>query len=171
MATNYKGRALAGDTPNTVTTTNPTVNDDSTRGYVLGSTWINTATNAAFVCVNRTPGAAVWNAASIVLPGTATTSLTNNSGGVVSNTIAVVTAPPALTDSTGGTAATTIAAITAGSSYAQADMVSVKNGLAQLVLNETANGAAIVSLTNAVASLTSKVDAIITALKASGILS
>lgn len=43
-------------------TVNPTANDDNTRDFRIGTIWINTATNAAFVSVNDTTGAAVWQA-------------------------------------------------------------------------------------------------------------
>lgn len=41
-------------------TSNPTVSDDSSRGYGLGSVWINLVTGAAFICVDDDLGAAVW---------------------------------------------------------------------------------------------------------------
>jgi hypothetical protein len=40
----------------------PTVNDDSADGYELGTVWVNTATNSAYVLTNATVGAAVWQA-------------------------------------------------------------------------------------------------------------
>lgn len=44
----------------TESTGNPTANDDVTIGYIRGSTWINTTTETAFICVNPADGAAVW---------------------------------------------------------------------------------------------------------------
>lgn len=41
-------------------TSNPTVNDDETGGYCVGSHWINRSTNDAFLCFDATDGAAVW---------------------------------------------------------------------------------------------------------------
>lgn len=41
--------------------TDPTTGDDTGDGYVAGSTWINTTAKRAFVCVDATLGAAVWN--------------------------------------------------------------------------------------------------------------
>lgn len=38
----------------------PTVNDDSTDGYAVGSLWINTTLDTIFTCVDNTAGAAVW---------------------------------------------------------------------------------------------------------------
>jgi hypothetical protein len=40
--------------------TSPTVTDDVDAGYLVGSTWINTATGAEYVLVDNTVGAAVW---------------------------------------------------------------------------------------------------------------
>ena len=41
-------------------TTNPAVTDDSSKGYQVGSLWINTSTNASYILSNNAPGAAVW---------------------------------------------------------------------------------------------------------------
>lgn len=41
-------------------TTDPLVTSDSAAGYVPGSQWINTTSNAVFECVSNTVGAAVW---------------------------------------------------------------------------------------------------------------
>jgi hypothetical protein len=41
-------------------TTDPTVNDDITEGYDVGSSWINISTGIHFRCVDETAGAAVW---------------------------------------------------------------------------------------------------------------
>lgn len=41
-------------------TTDPTVNDDTGDGYVVGDRWINTSTNEEFVVTDVTTGAAVW---------------------------------------------------------------------------------------------------------------
>ena len=41
-------------------TTAPTANDDSDDGYSVGSTWINVTTDEAYVCLDATVGAAVW---------------------------------------------------------------------------------------------------------------
>jgi len=51
-----------GPTPGATTThtTDPTADDDSDAGYVVGSIWVNTATGGAFVAVDVTNGAAVW---------------------------------------------------------------------------------------------------------------
>jgi hypothetical protein len=39
----------------------PTINDDTTSGYTVGSKWINTTADKAYVCVDASSGAAVWN--------------------------------------------------------------------------------------------------------------
>jgi hypothetical protein len=44
----------------TQATTNPTVTDDLAAGYLVGSTWINTASGEEFILVNNTTGAAIW---------------------------------------------------------------------------------------------------------------
>src|SRR5690606_14040777 len=41
-------------------TVDPTVNDDSSAGWKVGSVWINTATPESFRCLDSTVGAAVW---------------------------------------------------------------------------------------------------------------
>lgn len=39
---------------------NPTVNDDSTKGFVQGQLFENTVTKEKFFCYDNTAGAAVW---------------------------------------------------------------------------------------------------------------
>jgi len=41
-------------------TTDPTVNDDVSAGFLVGALWINTATREFFTCIDNTAGAAVW---------------------------------------------------------------------------------------------------------------
>lgn len=41
-------------------TVNPTVNDDNTRGYSVGTLWVNTATQNVYVSTSVATGAAVW---------------------------------------------------------------------------------------------------------------
>lgn len=38
----------------------PTVNDDGTQGYAVGSRWIDTTNNKEYVCLAAGTGAAVW---------------------------------------------------------------------------------------------------------------
>lgn len=40
--------------------TTPTVDDDQTKGYGYHSQWIDTSSNALYICTNPAPGAAVW---------------------------------------------------------------------------------------------------------------
>jgi len=39
---------------------NPTVNDDGSAGYVVGSRWVNVSTDKEWVCLDNSTGAAVW---------------------------------------------------------------------------------------------------------------
>lgn len=41
-------------------TTDPSASDDSSLGYSIGSTWVNTTDDNAFVCTDASTGAAVW---------------------------------------------------------------------------------------------------------------
>ena len=45
---------------NLVATTNPTVSNDGTQGYTVGSTWVNTNNNSCWVAISVATGAAVW---------------------------------------------------------------------------------------------------------------
>lgn len=38
----------------------PTVNNDTTEGYSVGSVWIDTTADEAYRCLDATEGAAVW---------------------------------------------------------------------------------------------------------------
>lgn len=38
----------------------PTVNDDSTKGFEVGSEWCDSIGKKAYCCVDSTPGAAIW---------------------------------------------------------------------------------------------------------------
>lgn len=56
----------------------PTVNDDTTKGYVVGSQWTDTSVSprVIYLCTNASAGAAVWvNAAGGVTAHTALTAL------------------------------------------------------------------------------------------------
>jgi len=46
----------------------PTVTDDDTAGYIIGSTWINTTTGQLFTATDVTTGAAVWKGAPVPTP-------------------------------------------------------------------------------------------------------
>jgi hypothetical protein len=54
---NPKRNAVAAD---------PTVNDDVTAGYSVGSIWVNTSDAGVFVCISSGAGAADWNEVSFV---------------------------------------------------------------------------------------------------------
>jgi hypothetical protein len=60
MATTRFGAISTARLDNLAATTNPTVNDDSGDGYDTFSIWINTVTDDAFMCVDPTVTAAVW---------------------------------------------------------------------------------------------------------------
>ena len=45
---------------NNAATIGPTVNDDADAGYRVGSTWIDTTSDSAYVCVDATNNTAVW---------------------------------------------------------------------------------------------------------------
>ncbi|HYF75163.1 MAG TPA: hypothetical protein VD757_01140 [Candidatus Nitrosocosmicus sp.] len=47
-----------------VATVSPTVNDDSSAGYSVGSKWINAVTGVEYTCFDTTVGAAVWKGGS-----------------------------------------------------------------------------------------------------------
>lgn len=42
-------------------TADPAASNDSSQGYEVGSTWVNVSAGRAFVCVDASEGAAVWN--------------------------------------------------------------------------------------------------------------
>jgi len=45
---------------NLTATIPPTVNDDASQGYGVGSIWIDTTNDIGYVCVDATAGAAIW---------------------------------------------------------------------------------------------------------------
>ena len=44
-------------------TSAPTINDDSSAGYSASSIWVDLTANKAYICVDATVGAAIWNEA------------------------------------------------------------------------------------------------------------
>lgn len=52
--------ARAGVIKNFSAVSAPTVNDDRRHGYAEGSFWLDTANDRYYVCLDATPGAAVW---------------------------------------------------------------------------------------------------------------
>lgn len=98
--------------------------------------------------------------------GGAIVALTDNSGGAAADgTIGAVTAPTALTHAV-GTADNTVDDV--GGSFNQ---TTLNNNFKELTTAQAANRLAIVALTDAVKEIAAKVNAIITALQASGALS
>ncbi len=65
---------------NFTATSAPIVTDDSNSGYSVGSLWINTNTQAAYVCVDASVGAAVWASPSAIPGGSTSQVQYNNSG-------------------------------------------------------------------------------------------
>jgi len=45
---------------NLAATADPTVSNDNTQGYGIGSLWVRTSTHRIYVCVDAATGAAVW---------------------------------------------------------------------------------------------------------------
>jgi hypothetical protein len=50
-----------GGKNNVTATSNPTITDDTGAGYAVGSVWINTSTDRAFICLSNNSSAAVWH--------------------------------------------------------------------------------------------------------------
>lgn len=46
--------------PNVERLVDPTVTDDSSKGFPVGSHWTNTVLGSTYVCVDNTVGAAIW---------------------------------------------------------------------------------------------------------------
>ena len=51
----------------TITTTDPTVNDDSSQGYSVWSLWANTTTSEVYRCIDVTVGAAKWEKTTLTI--------------------------------------------------------------------------------------------------------
>lgn len=65
-------------------TTNPGTGDDSADGYAPGSWWLNTTTNALYICEAATLGNAVWN---LLTSGGGSGTVTNTGGNLTSNSV------------------------------------------------------------------------------------
>jgi hypothetical protein len=63
--------------PSTTLASAPSVNDDSTKGYVVGSQWTDTSVSprVIYLCTDASVGAAVWVSAGGVTAHTALTAL------------------------------------------------------------------------------------------------
>lgn len=77
-------RLSGGDVLSKITTTNPTVNDDVSLGFIAGSEWFNKTDGVLWYCTDNTDGAAVWVAAAL--------------GSVKKNNMTATTNPAAATD-------------------------------------------------------------------------
>jgi hypothetical protein len=73
----------------------PTVSNDSSQGYAVGSRWINTSAGTEWVCVSAAVGAAVWRLSvpNVVTPATAVDTITTSSAVDVLVTGMTVTPP------------------------------------------------------------------------------
>lgn len=89
--------------PSTTSAGAPGATDDNTKGYVVGSQWINTSTSprTVYICTNASTGAAVWAQAGGVTAHSSLTTLgwsasghtgTTNSVACFSNTGVALTA-------------------------------------------------------------------------------
>lgn len=54
-------QVITEPTSNYSAATAPTVDDDTTEGYAVGSRWVDTTTNAIYLCSDPSAAAAVWN--------------------------------------------------------------------------------------------------------------
>src|SRR3972149_1047857 len=96
---------------NNAATTNPTVNDDISIGYTVGSRWINAVTDAEYVCTDHTDGAAGWVATAIFGGGEGTVTFASVvTANGVSGSVATATTTPAITLTLGAITPTTIVA-------------------------------------------------------------
>jgi hypothetical protein len=67
--TKRHGAILTGRLDNYAATTDPTVSSDAGAGYGVGSIWVNTTSQNAFICTDSTTGAAFWRCITMP-PGT-----------------------------------------------------------------------------------------------------
>lgn len=56
----YDGTRWINQKNNFIATSAPTVNDDSSANYVVGSRWIDINNDESYICLDATAGAAVW---------------------------------------------------------------------------------------------------------------
>lgn len=111
----------------------------------------------------------------IVIIQAAIASLTDSSGGTVSETLAAMTNIAALTDSSGGTKDNTVEALPATqatpSGMTAAERTAISNNFAELSEELIAQRALNTTLINAVASLSAKLNAALAALRSAKIIS
>ena len=72
---------------NYTATTNPTVNDDSSDGYTVGSRWVNTSTDTLYECLDASAGAAIWRPSDEIKAGGSAGVVIKNSGGTTVATL------------------------------------------------------------------------------------
>jgi len=78
----------------------PTVTDDDTAGYIIGSTWINTTTGQLFTATDVTTGAAVWVKGALTSPITlafADVATETSAGNLIDGQMYNITGFPAFT--------------------------------------------------------------------------
>jgi len=82
----------------------PTVSDDNTQGYEVGSLWVNTSNNKAYVAVDVSTGAAIWDQTNAVGGGATNLSVTSitSTGLTVASDTGTDAAIPAATTSDAG---------------------------------------------------------------------
>ncbi len=89
---------------NRVTTTAPTVTDDGSGGWRVGSRWVNTTTDVEYVLVDATTGAAVW----LATTGSGSTITTKDEGSTLSATVTTLDFTGAGVTASGSGATTTV---------------------------------------------------------------
>ncbi len=80
---------------NLAATTAPTITDDSAAGYGINSKWIDVTADIAYVCLDATAGAAVWQRTSLAAILLSIIALSGN--GLIARTAAGTTAARTLT--------------------------------------------------------------------------
>ena len=55
--------------PNNTATTDPSVTNDDSEGYEIGSLWVNEVEHTSFICTSATTGAARWKSSSLAGAG------------------------------------------------------------------------------------------------------
>ncbi len=116
---------------NLASAVNPTVDNDTTEGYVVGSRWFNTTGDREYVCLDNTDGAAVWIQTTLIGAG---------SGDVVGPGPTVTNNRLVLFDGTGG--------LTIKESTFITDAAGVLSGITQLNVDNLRLDGNIISSTN-----------------------
>lgn len=106
------GNRLLGLLDKIDATAAPTVNEDAGDGYSVGSKWIDTTADKAYLCVDSTVGAAVWKEIGAAgSSGTVTTVSVVTANGV-SGSVANATTTPAITLTLGAITPTSVNGVT-----------------------------------------------------------